>query len=263
MSPTLAVAALLGAVIGGGLLLIMLGWRGGTTASGAVRPLRRWGWPPRISPWSAATVLTSGALAGVLTGWIVGAVLAAAAAGTLPRVLRRDPDSARRIARIEAVAVWTEMLRDTLSAAAGLHQAILATAPTAPQVIRDEINELVMRIEGGEPLPGALRVLADELTDPTADLVLAALVLACEHPTRQLAALLGELATEAREQVFMRLRVEAGRARIRTSVRVIVVTTVVFTAGLLMADRAYLAPYGSPLGQLMLLVVGVLFGLGF
>jgi len=265
MSLTLAVAALLGAGIGSGLLLIMLGWHGGITAAVA-RPLRgwwRWARPRRISPWGAATTLTTGVLTGVLTGWIVGAVLAAAAAGTLPRVLRRDPDAARRLERIEAIAVWTDMLRDTLCAAAGLHQAILATAPTVPQAIRGEINELVGRVERGEPLAGALRALADALADPTADLVLAALILACEHPTRQLAALLGELASEAREQVFLRLRIEAGRSRIRTSVRVIVATTVVFTAGLLVADRAYLAPYASPLGQLMLLVVGALFGGGF
>lgn len=170
----------------------------------------------------------------------MGAVLAAAAAGTLPRVLRRDPEATRRLARLEAIATWTEMLRDTLSAAAGLHQAILATAPTAPQAIHGEITELMGRIERGEPLPGVLRALADELADPTADLVLAALILACEHPTRQLAALLGELATEARQQVFLRLRIEAGRSQIHTSVRVIIATTVVFTAGLLVASRGQL-----------------------
>lgn len=263
MSVTLAVAALLGAGISGGLLLIALGWQGGAAAARPVRGWWRWARPPGISLRGAATTLTAGALAGVLTGWVMGAVLAAVAAGALPRVLRRDPEAARRVARIEAIAVWTEMLRDTLSAAAGLHQAILATAPTVPQAIHSEINELVVRLERGEPLPGALRALADELADPTADLVLAALILACEHPTSQLAALLGELASEAREQVFLRLRIEAGRSRTRTSVRMIVATTLVFTVGLLLADRAYLAPYGSPRGQLMLLVVGVLFGAGF
>lgn len=265
MSPTLAVAALLGAGIGTGLLLITLGWHGGTAPGAAVlaRWRRWWLRLPSISARGAAAALAAGVLAGTLTGWVVGAVLAAAAAAVLPRVLRCDPDAARRVARIEGIAAWTEMLRDTLSAAAGLQQAILATAPTAPQAIRSEIGDLAARIRRGEQLPRALRELADELADPTADLVLAAVVMACEHPTRNLAALLGELATEAREQVSMRLRVEAGRARIHTSVRVIVATTVVFTTGLLVADRAYLAPYDSPLGQLMLLVVGVLFGLAF
>lgn len=262
MSPALAVAALLGAGIGVGLLMITLWWRGGNTAPGVVGP-RLPRWRPAISARDAGAALAGGVLAGVLTGWIAGAVLAAAAVATLPRVLRRDPDAAGRVARIDAVAGWTEMLRDTLSAAAGLQQAILATAPTAPQAVRAEIGELAARIRQGEQLPGALRKLADELADPTADLVLAALVMACEHPTRNLAALLGELAGEAREQVAMRLRVEAGRARIRTSVRVIVATTVLFTTGLLVANRPYLTPYDSGVGQLMLLVVGVLFGLAF
>ena len=102
------------------------------------------------------------------------------------------------MARIETVAAWTEMLRDTLSAAAGLEQAIQTTVDTAPTAIRDEVHELSMRIERGDKLPDALAGLADDLSDPTADLVVSALVLASHHQARQLAELLGELAIEAR-----------------------------------------------------------------
>ncbi|PZS11603.1 MAG: pilus assembly protein TadB [Pseudonocardiales bacterium] len=265
MSATTAVAALLGAGLACGLLLIALGFRRGDIPAGA-GPARWAAWWNRLrstSPRASLAALAAGVLAGVLTGWVVGAVLAAVAAGTLPRVLGRDPDQSRRAARIEAIAVWTEMLRDTLSAAAGLEQAILATAPTAPEAIRADIGDLRVRIERGEALAGALRELADDLADPTADLVLSALVLASQYRARQLAELLGELATEAREQVAMRLRVEAGRARTRTSVRVIVTTTLAFAAGLLVLDRGYLTPYDSAVGQLMLLIVGVLFGVAF
>ena len=202
-------------------------------------------------------------LTGVATGWVVGAVLVGLAVWALPRVLGRDPEHARRVARIEAIATWTEMLRDTLSAAAGLEQAILVTAPLAPPAIRGEITDLAVRIENGDRLAPSLRHLADQLADPTGDLVIAALVLAAEQQARQLGDLLGSLAHTAREQASMRMRVEAGRARTRTSVRVIVGTTLCFAVAVVLLNRPYLSAYDSAIGQIVLLGVGVLFGLGF
>lgn len=258
-----ALAAVLGLGVGAGLLLMIIGWRG-------VDPHR-----PRRLAWRrmdaqgdqrvmlrVAAAVAVGILAGVVTGWVAGAVLAAAACWTLPRVLGRDRTHARRVARIEAIATWTEMLRDTLSAAAGLEQAILATAPLAPPAIREEITTLAARLENGDRLAPSLRHLADELADPTGDLVIASLLLAAEHQARHLGELLGSLAQAAREQATMRLRVEAGRSRTRTSVRVIVGTTLAFAVVVVVLDRAYLAAYDSAMGQVMLLVVGALFTAG-
>jgi hypothetical protein len=59
----------------------------------------------------------------------------------------------------------------------------------------------------------------------------------------------------------MRLRVEAGRARVRTSARVVVVVTLAMAGGLVVVNRGYLAPYDSGLGQLVLAVVGGLFAM--
>lgn len=266
MTPVVVLAAFLGAGVVVGLLFLVVGVRGhlSDVSAGESRWTR---WLRRrreeTSPRGGAVIVAVGLLSAWFTGWVVGGVLAALAMWSLPRVLGGDKDHARRVARIEAVAAWTEMLRDTLSAAAGLEQAITATVDTAPAAIRDDIRELVIRIERGDRLPDALRGLADDLADPTADLVLSALVLASQHQARQLAELLGELATEAREQVSMRLRVEAGRARTRTSVRVIVGTTLAFAVGLVVLNRGYLAPYDGAGGQLMLLAVGGLFGLAF
>ncbi|WP_275294523.1 type II secretion system F family protein [Amycolatopsis sp. La24] len=205
----------------------------------------------------------TGVLTGAVTGWIVGAVLAAAAVWFLPRLVGPDRAHRRRVARIEAIASWTEMLRDVLSAAAGLEQAILATAPLAPAAIRSEVATLAARLESGQRLAPALRALARELDDPTADLVLAALVLAAEHQARQLGDLLGSLATTARGQAAMRMRVETGRARTRTSVRVIVATTLAFAAGVVVFNRAYLDAYNTATGQIVLLLIGALFAAGF
>lgn len=266
MTTTVLVAGLLGAGVAAGLLVFLYGLLSHKTPTAVTTA--RWGtWWQHFQQrtslrWNTAA-LVGGLLAGWLTGWVVGGLLVALAAWTLPRVLGGDRTYAYRVARIEAIAAWTEMLRDTLSAAAGLEQAITATVDTAPAAIRDDVRELAMRIERGDRLPDALRELADDLADPIADLVLSALVLASGHQARQLAELLGELATEAREQVSMRLRVEAGRARTRTSVRVIVGTTLSFAVGLVVLNRGYLDPYDGLFGQLMLLLVGALFGLAF
>ena len=61
----------------------------------------------------------------------------------------------------------------------------------------------------------------------------------------------------------MRMRVDAGRARSRTSVRVIVITTILFAAGLVVFNRDYLSPFDSNFGQLVLLLIGALFATAF
>jgi tight adherence protein B len=259
-----ALAALLGLGVGGGLLLMIVGWRGVDPRPRRVQLRRRQDAPRdqrQVLRIGLAVVI--GLLTGLATGWVVGAVLAGLACWALPRVLGRDPEHARRVARIEAVATWTEMLRDTLSAAAGLEQAILATAPLSPPAIRGEITDLAARIENGDRLAPSLRALADRLADPTGDLVIAALVLAAEQQARQLGDLLGSLAHAAREQASMRMRVEAGRARTRSSVRVIVGTTIGFAIAVVLLNRPYLSAYDSVAGQVVLLIIGVLFCLGF
>lgn len=266
MVPVTTIAALISAGFAGGVLLIAIGLRGTSNGSGWLSSrLKTWLVQHRdrkqVARFAGAAVI--GLAVGYVTGWVVGAILTTFAVVGMPRVLGSNADHKGNLERIEAIAGWTEMLRDTLVAAAGLEQAILATAPVAPAAIRDEITDLAGRLERGERLTPALRNLADRLHDPTADLVISALILAAEHQARQLAGLLGELAGEAREQASMRMRVESGRARTRTSVRVIVITTLTFATGLVLLNRGYLAPYDSTLGQVMLLLVGTLFAVAF
>jgi Flp pilus assembly protein TadB len=262
MSPDAAFLGLLGVGVGLGLTLITAGWRGRSRPRAGARGRRPVRAVHGVAGRRAAVALAAAVAAAVVTGWVAGGILAGLATLTLPG-LGRDRHAARRLERMEAVATWTEMLRDTLAAAAGLEQTILATATVAPAALRAEVQELAARVRRGDRLPDALRGFGEQVADPTCDLVVSALVLASEHQARQLADLLGELATEAREQVAMRLRVEAGRARTRTSVRVIVGTTLAFAAGLILLNRPFLQPYDGPGGQLVLLLVGSLFGLPF
>jgi Flp pilus assembly protein TadB len=205
----------------------------------------------------------AGLLALVLTGWPVAAPLAALAAWTLPGLLGRDRGHERAVARIEAIATWTEQLRDTLAAAAGLEQALLATAATAPQAIRGQIAACVDRIRRGQRLTDALHELAEDLADPLGDLVVIALLGAAGRQSGRLADLLAGLARSAREQALMRARTASSRARIRTSVRIVVATTLGMAAGLIVLNRPYLQPFDTAMGQLLLLAVGTLFATAF
>lgn len=262
MTAGAADGGLLGAGAGLGIVLLACGLRG---VSG---PRTRWRLlAARIRagaslPRAGGTLLAAAAVAAV-TRWPAGTVLAGLAAWCLPPVLGPDRAHARTVERIEAIATWTESLRDTLAAAAGLEQAILATAPAAPGPIREPVAALGARIRGGQPLPGALRGLAADIADPAADLVTAALVLAAGQQARDLGRLLSSLAASARDHVAMRRRIAASRARVRTAARIVIAVTISLIVGLLAFSRVFLAPYGTAAGQFMLILIGACFGAAF
>jgi hypothetical protein len=258
-----ALAAVLGAGAGLGLILVVAGLRGAPAATAAAPAnVRRWRPAAGHAGWRIAVAAGAAVVVGAATRWPVGAILAGLAGWAVPGLWAGRGAEAAATARIEAIATWTEMLRDTLAGAAGLEQAITATAPVAPVAIRAEVARLAARAER-DRLASALRAFAEDLADPTADLVVAALLLAVEHRARRLADLLGSLAAAARDHAGMRLRVQAGRARTRTTVRVVVGATLSMAAGLALADRGYLAPYDSAAGQLVLAGVGAIFTAAF
>lgn len=161
-------------------------------------------------------------------------------------------------ARTEALASWAEMLRDTISAHAGLHQAVAASATVAPAAIRPQVRRLAIR-STQMPLGHALRRFAADVADPVADLIVAAMTIADQQQAQNLPHLLGGVAKAAREQAAMRLRVEATRARTYASARALVVITLVMVVVLMLMSPEFMEPYDSLTGQLVLLAIGGLF----
>ena len=192
------------------------------------------------------------------SGWPVAALFAAALGAWLPSAVRASGRVAAEIAKVEAIATWTEQLRDTLAAANGLESAIVATSRLAPRPIRAEVERLGARVEY-ERTTDALRRFADEVANPVCDFVVAALTVAAEKEARDLASLLGSLASTAHDEARMRNRVWVGRARTRTSVRVIAAVVPMMVVAVMMLDRHYFDPYNSSAGQVALLVVGLVF----
>ena len=258
-----AVAGLLGTGVGLGLILLLRGFRAAPDAAPRVRTFPRQAPSGRLWLRRVAAPAAAGMLAGMVTGWMAGAVLAALAVWTLPGALGPDREQASRIARLEAIAGWAEMLRDTLSAAAGLEQAITATAALAPDAIRGPLTAAAARLQDGHRLAAVLRELADDLADPTADLVLSGLLLAAERRASHLAEMLGSLAQAARDHAALQMSIRAARAQTRAEVRITVGATLAFAVGLVLLDRSYLHAYDTSGGQLVLLAVGFLFAAGF
>jgi Flp pilus assembly protein TadB len=261
------IAAVCGAGVGVGLVLVIRSLAGVPVGPGGESKGRFGAWLERAkAPGATRKVLIAlGAAAGVgaFTGWPVGAVLAGLAAWVLPGMFGKDTAAVREQARIEAIASWAEMMRDTLSAAAGLEQAVLATAVAAPFAIREEVAELAAALKTGARLEDALAAFGAALADPAGDLVVASLILSSRHQARNLTDVLSALAENARGQVGLRMRTAANRARTRTSIRIIVSTVLALGGGLVAFDRTYMAPYDSALGQAVLLFVAALFALSF
>jgi Flp pilus assembly protein TadB len=199
---------------------------------------------------------------GALTRWPMAALLVGVGGFLAPSLLGGEAQRKARLQRVEAMAGWAEMLRDTMAGSGGLEQSIIATAGVAPVPIRPQVVRLAARLER-ERLAPALRTFADEIDDPSGDLVVAALVLAADKSPKRLGDLLGRLATSARAEVNMRMRIEAGRSRTRTSVKVVTVATVVFALFLLVFNRTYLHPYDTLVGQGVLAIIGLCFGSAF
>ncbi len=270
-----AVVTLAGATATAGVLLLLAGlvgvsdetvnrWRprtqrparvgaAGLAGAGRVRAgYRRW-----------ALSLAAPLLALLLTGWPVAALLAAAAAVGVPRLLGGRRAAEARIARLQGLADWTRRLADVLGAGAGLEQALQASMRTVPAPITAEVGALAARLHARHPVGEALRAFADDLDDPVGDLVVAALLLAAGRRGRGLARVLTGLAGTVEAEVAMRRGVEADRAQPRTTARWVCYISLAVAAGLFVFNPSYVAPFGTPSGQVVLLAVGALFAGAF
>ena len=252
------VALMIGVLTGTGVLLVVAGLRGNPILP---RPQRASTLPTQVGSdrglvWLVGSMVT-GLVVLALTGWLVAAAAASVGMWSARRWAARRGDAKAATARTEAIAVWTEQIRDNMAAAAGLEQALLASAAHAPAAIAPEINRFVSRLDR-MALMDALAELGEDLDHPAADLVVVALANAVRLEARDLGPLLSRLAVFIRADVRMRLRIEVSRARIRTSARIVIATTIATGAFLYVFSPNLLEAYDTFAGQAWLVfVVGV------
>jgi Flp pilus assembly protein TadB len=261
MSSDVLLALLSGAIAGGGVLLLiasLLGWLPESSGPSLSERLA----PADIGR-RLAIAVGLGAVALLATGWLVIA-LGVGLLGFFAQALFGGARHGRaEVLRLEALASWTESLRDTIAGAVGLEQAIPASYNAAAPIIKPPLALLIDRLHTREPLPDALLKFGDDINDPGADLILAALVLNARLRGPGLRDVLTALSQAAREEMDMRNRIEASRASTRRSVQIITILTLLVVFGLRFLNPEYVEPYDTFAGQVTLAVVCGVFAAGF
>jgi hypothetical protein len=243
----------LGSLVGLGLFALVTARSGGMTSLFARAVVGR-----RARPMMLVAPV-AGLLVYTFTGWPALGMACTVGLMAVPGIGRRPVKQRDEREVVEAVATWTEQIRDTLAGAHGLEEAIIAASRRSPVAIEDAVNRLTAYMAYGR-LEDGLRRFASDVDHPTADFVVAALSTANQFQARDITQLLGHVAQCARDESRMRSRVWVSRARTRSAIRIIVVVVVAFTGGLVVFNRQYLEPYSSAEGQLVLGAVLAVFG---
>jgi Flp pilus assembly protein TadB len=264
MSPSFTtplLAILVGAMAGGGLFLAIVAIRGLPVKPPGSGPGRLEREVRELFGLRGGIALVAGILALLMTRWIVAAI----GVGLLVYVWRTLGGAAserRAISRLDGLATWTESLRDTIAGAVGLEQAIPSSIRIAAPSIQEPLLKLIDRLHTRVPMADALRRFADDLDDPSADLIIAALIINSRLRGPGLRDLLGALARSVREELDMRRKVSAERRSTRRSVQIVIAVSVGMALGLAVLDHSFLVPYDGPFGQLVLAVIGALYAVG-
>lgn len=243
--------AVAGALVAGGLLALVAG-----LLARPVPPARPQRHSTRRLRMSQRTRMLSGvglglgALVAVLTGWVIALAIAPLALAGIP-VLLAAPPAQREVARLEAMEEWVRTVSGTLGAGVGLEQALLRSLRSTPEPIKPEVTRLAGRLRARWATEDALRAFADDLDDPTGDLIAANLALGARRRGGGLTTVLGALAESVGEDVRARREIESDRAKPRSNARLITGITLAVLVFLSLSGD-YIAPYGTPVGQILL-----------
>jgi len=253
------IPALAGLLLVGGVLGLVTGLRPVPVAAllSGRTPRTRRTWPRHRIALLAASVLVGLAVA-LLTGWVIALLVLPALAVGVPLLLAAPLERAV-IERLEALAEWTRHLSGVIRVGAGLERALVDTLGSTPLPIRPEVGTLVARLRAKWDPEEALRRFADDLHDPTGDLVAATLILATHTRGDGLSAILSGLAESVAGEVTARRQLEAERAKPRQNARVVTIITVAALA-LLTVSGQFLDAYKSPLGQVALAIMLAVYG---
>ncbi len=257
-SPALG-AALAGALIMAGLVLIVAAWTETELLPAAPpeRPRHQIQCRSRRTVTEATVVVAAAITAWAATGWPVAGLAVAAAIVAVPRLLGGRA-AQRRIARLGALEEWTRQLADMLTTGTGIEDALLATASDPPGAIAGEVTALRRRLEYRVTTEDALRAFADDLAHPVGDTIAATLIIASQVRGRGLHQVLTALADTVAKQVAMEREIDAERATHRTTALWVVAALAAFVA-FAMLNRTYVAPFGTVVGQVMLGIVASLY----
>ena len=255
-------AALIGAAVGGAVFLLVVALRGLPRRPPGAQSRRLEQHFRELIGTRGAVALITAVLVLIATGWVVAAIgVALLVLGW--RSLGGAASERKAMTRLEGLAIWTESLRDTIAGAVGLEQAIPASLRVAAPSLLEPLERLVGRMHTRVPMPDALRMFADDLDDPGADLIIAALIINSRLRGPGLRDLLGALSASVREELDMRRKVNAERRSTRRSAQIVVAISVGLALLLGIFNHGYVQVYDSAAGQLVLVVIVALYAAGF
>lgn len=264
MTPVVATAV--GLLVVGGVLSIIAGARRtwpepvASSARGAslfdfwTRVTRR---PAGVRGRRRDLILLGSLLAGFVTaagtGWVIAVPLAPALALGLPFLLVLP--KAHDVELLEALDRWIRGLAATLATGKSITDAIRISRRTAPRLIAEDLNVCVSRLSNRWETKDALMRFADALDSPDSDAVVAALILAAQRGSNGASLTLHALADSLQSQLKGRRVIETERAKPYIIVRQVLVITLVTVVAAFVLSPGFFAPYGTPIGQLILFVL--------
>lgn len=191
-----------------------------------------------------------------VTGWPVGALMGAGAGLIAPKMFA-VPRKRRAVAdEIEAYSQWTEQIRDLVAASGSLFEAITLSAPSAPVLLRPHVTQLAS-LASAVGLTPALDWFAARMKSPYADRLVLGMNIAWDSGARITEAF-ESVSRSMRNEVEMRRRNEVANARTWTQVVSITGITVGSVVLMFAFNRSFFDPFGTMVGQIVLLGVGVL-----
>jgi Flp pilus assembly protein TadB len=199
-----------------------------------------------------------GVIAWLFTGMPIIGLLTVVAIPGAPWLFNVGKPEHDAIARIEAVGEWSRRLKDVSVVGMGLQQAIVASAGTAPAEIVEEVRDLAVRLQAGVDARIALGMFADDISDAVCDQVVAALTLHLSDRGDRLGDVLTSISGAAAAEVGTRREVDAKRTQSRFAVKFLTIATLL-VLGYGVIRPSYMAPYATPVGQLIMVVLAVCF----
>lgn len=223
--------------------------------------------PRRDAP-RLARRLTPLALAGVVTGWTVGATTHLVSAGAIAGLFVARLDSfwaasrvwAAHVRRAEALATWADALARLTDGGSGLRTALQASAPEVPAPLTTHAIALADDFESD--LDGALRRFQDAVGDEDADFFVAAMDLVAHGQAGDVATSFRRLASDIRDGAESAQRADAAREEPRSSARAVAAIAAVAVVGFAWVHRDFLGALHGTFGEVSVAVCGGLVVLG-
>lgn len=249
----IAVAVFCGVLIFGGVVVVIKGFN---SPSPTIPRLSTRMWTTSVDKstrrrWiSVLAAVVAGVVAAGFTGWWLLVLIVPGVALVLPLLLAAPPN--RELELLQAIDRWVRTLGSLLPTGRSISDAIRISVRQAPPLLANHLRRLSARLDDRWSIEQSLWAMADELDSPDADAVLAALALAAQRGGTGAGATLTALADNLQDRLRALREISTERAKPRFVVRQVTLITAVVLGLALVFGGSFFAPFGSPVGQVIL-----------